>query len=118
MKGTPMATDLKAASEHHICGRFDPEDRSSILDQLSREDWNPLLVEEPAGYIYTPHHHAEAKLIVVLEGEMEVTLAGTGLRCRPGDELTIPGGMEHAAVMGPDGCSYFWSERLRSDQNA
>ena len=83
-----MVTDLKAASEHHIRGRFDHEDRSSIIDHLRREDWNPLLVEEPAGYTYTPHHHAEAKLIVVLEGEMEVTLAGTVLRCRPGDELT------------------------------
>src|SRR5829696_2051580 len=111
-----MATELEAPNEHHIRGRFDPADRPSILDHLRREDWNPLLVEEPAGYTYSSHHHSEAKLIVVLDGDMEVTLAGASLRCRPGDELIIPGGMAHAAVMGPNGCAYFWSKQLRPDQ--
>ena len=113
-----MSTDLETSNGHLVRGRFDPDNRSAILDHVRTGSWNPLLVEEPAGYTYTPHHHEEAKLIVVLAGEMAVTLGGATLRCLPGDELTIPGGMEHAAVMGPDGCAYFWSEQVRPDSGS
>lgn len=88
--------------------------RSEIRAIIEREGWTPYVIDEPAGYTYEPHHHAESKLIVVLEGEMEVTLGDDALRCRPGDRLTIPGGEVHAAVMGECGCLYFWSEQVRS----
>jgi mannose-6-phosphate isomerase-like protein (cupin superfamily) len=94
-------------------GLYSPDDRDGILAMVHAEGWAPLLIDEPAGYTYTPHHHEEDKLIVVLEGEMAVTLGAEDIKCRPGDRLIIPGGVTHAAVMGDQGCIYFWSEQVR-----
>ena len=43
---------------------------------------------------------------------MEVNVLGTRLDCVSGDRLLIPGNTEHSAVVGSQGCEFFWSERL------
>lgn len=45
---------------------------------------------------------------------MTVESGGERYACRPGDELVIAGGREHAARVGPDGCRFFWSEQMRT----
>ena len=32
--------------------------------------------------------------------------------CSPGDKVVIPGNVEHEATAGPEGCVFFWSEKL------
>jgi quercetin dioxygenase-like cupin family protein len=50
---------------------------------------------EPIGEI-PPHSHGEQWGIVV-EGEMELTIAGMTQRYGPGDSYQIPAGVEHSA---------------------
>ena len=50
---------------------------------------------EPIGEI-PPHRHGEQWGIVV-EGEMELTIAGETRRCGPGDSYHIPADVEHGA---------------------
>jgi mannose-6-phosphate isomerase-like protein (cupin superfamily) len=94
-------------------GLYSEIDQTDIRQRVMDEGWIPYVIDEPPGYAYAPHRHEEAKLIVILRGEMDVTLESETIHCRPGDKLTIPGGMEHAAVMGAEGCAYFWSEQVR-----
>ncbi len=98
--------------------RYEPQaftnlDEVSVHATVEREGWAPLLIHDPPGTVYPPHHHPEAKLLVFLRGSMEVKVGGAVYRCLPGDKLIIPGGIEHAALVGPNGCVFFWSEQRR-----
>jgi len=92
---------------------FAGQDQAQVREAVRRDGWDPLLVSDPPGAVYPPHHHAEAKLLAFLAGSMEVKVGGAVYRCLPGDKLIIPGGVEHAALVGPEGCVFFWSEQLR-----
>lgn len=87
-------------------------DRDSIAREVRKEGFDPLYINDPPGHFYPSHHHLATKLLVFLKGSMEVEVAGQKYRCLPGDKLIIPGDVEHAAVVGKDGCSFFWSEKL------
>ena len=87
-------------------------DRDTIAREVRREGFDPIAIKDPPGRLYSPHAHPETKLLVFLEGEMEVKVAGESFRCKPGDKLVIPGNVEHSAVAGARGCVFFWSEKL------
>ena len=88
-------------------------DEKAVLASLRTAGWDPIPITDPPGFVYPPHRHMAAKLLVILDGSMEVAVAGEVRHCRPGDQLVIPGEVEHAAVVGPDGCRFFWSEQIR-----
>jgi hypothetical protein len=88
-------------------------DPQVVLDRLRRDGWDPIPINDPAGHIYPPHSHATTKLLAILFGSMEVRMAGENYQCLPGDQVVIQGGVEHAALVGPNGCQFFWSEQLR-----
>jgi quercetin dioxygenase-like cupin family protein len=98
---------------HYDPQAFTSVDAASVHAAVEREGWAPLLIHDPPGAVYPPHQHPEAKLLVFLRGSMEVKVGGAVYRCLPGDKLIIPGGVEHAALVGPDGCIFFWSEQRR-----
>jgi mannose-6-phosphate isomerase-like protein (cupin superfamily) len=88
-------------------------DPKAVLERLRRDGWDPIPITDPPGYTYPPHSHAETKLLAILSGSMEVRIEGDVYRCLPGDQIVIPGGVEHAALVGPNGCTFYWSEQLR-----
>jgi quercetin dioxygenase-like cupin family protein len=87
-------------------------DHKKIADDVRKEGFNPLLINDPPGFIYSLHSHPETKLLVFLEGSMEVRVKGKLYQCEVGDKLIIPGNFEHSAKAGPEGCTFFWSEKL------
>jgi quercetin dioxygenase-like cupin family protein len=87
-------------------------DREKIAKQVTKEGFHPLLIADPPCAYYPPHEHPETKLLVFLSGSMQVTVQDEDYDCRPGDKLIIPGNTRHSAVAGPDGCTFFWSERI------
>ena len=93
--------------------RFSVLDPGTVLDRLRRDGWDPIPITDPPGYVYPLHAHAETKLLAIVRGSMEVRVAGNVYRCLPGDQVIIPGGVEHAALVGPEGCTFYWSERMR-----
>lgn len=50
------------------------------------------------------HSHEHEQLGFVVSGEITIAIAGTPYTIRPGEGYTLPGGLEHEAVAGPDGC--------------
>jgi len=55
---------------------------------------------------YEQHVHAYHKLLYCTRGSIEFILGdGRRLTLKPGDRMLLPAGMQHAALVGPDGCA-------------
>src|SRR5687767_2379526 len=87
-------------------------DAEAMAKHISSEGFDPILIHDRPGYVYPQHHHPEAKLLVFLEGSMQVTVEGQIYECVPGDKVFIPGNTLHSAIVGNDGCTFFWSEKM------
>ena len=57
------------------------------------------------GDVYGVHRHDYHKVIYVVSGSITFNLPETGrnLTLSPGDRLRLPAGVDHGAVVGPDG---------------
>lgn len=86
--------------------------REDVVQTISKEGFNPILITDKPGFVYETHQHAESKLIVCLEGSMKVNVNGKNYDFEPGDKLLISGNTPHSAVVGSNGCKYFWSEKI------
>lgn len=56
------------------------------------------------GAIMPNHNHPHEQLGYVVEGSIVLNIAGDERNLQPGDAYTIPGGVTHRAVGGPNGC--------------
>jgi len=81
------------------------------MEDIKREGFNPLRFSNAPGFVYHSHRHQETKLLVFLEGSMEVKVEEETYQCGSGDKLIIPGNMEHSAIVGSEGCVFFWAEK-------
>lgn len=86
--------------------------QSKIMQAVIDEGFQPILITDPPGRIYAEHTHKETKLLVFLEGDMRLVVDGETVECNELDRLIIPGNVVHEAVVGPQGCVFFWSEKL------
>ncbi len=87
-------------------------DKDQILHELRKEGYSPLLIGKKSNYEYSSHVHPEQKLIVVISGSMKIIVEGEEFICEPGDKIVIAPYLEHFAVIGRQGCTFFWSEKL------
>lgn len=75
------------------------------------EGYHPMVIHNSPGDVYPPHSHKTTKLVAILEGSMKVRVKNKWFECKEFDKLIIPGNIEHEAVVGKDGCRFFWSEK-------
>ncbi|HWP59992.1 MAG TPA: cupin domain-containing protein [Candidatus Acidoferrales bacterium] len=87
-------------------------DKQTIEAEIRKEGFDPILIQDPPGHVYPPHRHPETKLLAFLLGEMKVKVGENTFTCHAGDKVVIPGNVEHSAQVGPEGCVFFWSEKL------
>ncbi|HKI29507.1 MAG TPA: cupin domain-containing protein [Actinomycetota bacterium] len=57
------------------------------------------------GEAYGPHAHGLHKVLFCLGGSITFHLDDDDVELAPGDRLDIEPGTEHAATVGPNGCS-------------
>jgi quercetin dioxygenase-like cupin family protein len=93
-------------------GHYQDVNRFKVEKEVRKEGFDPLLIADPPGATYPPHSHPETKLLAFLRGRMEVMMDGKCFDCSPGDRVIIPGNTVHSAVAGPEGCDFFWSEKI------
>jgi len=86
--------------------------REKIIKAINEKGFNPILITDRPGFIYTIHTHPETKLIVCLEGSMKVKVSNQEYNFEPGDKIRIPGNTPHSGLVGDKGCAYFWSEKI------
>lgn len=64
-----------------------------------------------AGDVYGPHDHGYHKVLFCLEGSITFHLDNGDVELSAGDRLDIEPGTEHAATVGPNGCSCIEASR-------
>ncbi len=87
-------------------GKTDEEVRSGLLV----EGFIPVLEYDDAGYFYEPHSHETTNIIVILQGEMTVTIDDKTVTLSRGDRVTFLPDMLHEVQVGAEKCVYFWVE--------
>ena len=60
---------------------------------------------------YAAHSHGYHKVLFCLEGSITFHLTGEDVDLAAGDRLDLEAGTEHAASVGPDGCSCIEASR-------
>lgn len=83
-----------------------------IEEKMREEGFEPKRFHNGPGDVYEPHQHPETALLAFLDGNMKVKVGEERFNCQKGDKLVIPGNNVHSAVVGKDGCNFFWSENL------
>ena len=83
---------------------------SRIEEDLRAQGYEPVHDEDQPGFVYEPHSHAEANIIVVLSGEMEVKVGDLAGILHSGDKVTFPANVVHSSHIGSEGCEYLWME--------
>ncbi|HEX9804364.1 MAG TPA: AraC family ligand binding domain-containing protein [Candidatus Dojkabacteria bacterium] len=85
--------------------------KEEIREEIKKMGFIPIIIYNIPDYIYERHNHKETKLLVFLKGGMELEIEGRRFDCKPGDLVIIPGLKYHSAVVGKEGCEFFWSEK-------
>jgi quercetin dioxygenase-like cupin family protein len=81
-----------------------------IKKNIIKEGFDPIAMKDSPGRVYSKHSHPETKLLVILEGGIDVKTGRKKYKLQEGDELIIPGNQTHSAVVGEKGCKFFWSQ--------
>jgi quercetin dioxygenase-like cupin family protein len=61
-------------------------------------------IELAPGSVVPLHSHDNEQLGFVISGQITLTIGGEEHVLREGDGYTMPGGIEHQGVAGPEGC--------------
>lgn len=93
-------------------GYYKNLDEKKVAEDVRQEGFDPVKISDSPGHVYSPHRHPETKLLAFLEGGMEVRVGSETYQCSASDKVIIPGNVEHSAVVGSEGCEFFWSEKL------
>ena len=92
-----------------------PIDRESILRELGESAFDGTTWANGPRVRYAPHAHSCDKILIVLEGsiEMILPLEDTSITLAEGDRLELPANTLHAAVVGGSGVVCWEARRPR-----
>jgi quercetin dioxygenase-like cupin family protein len=88
------------------------QNRDKIAEKVREEGFDPITIKNSPGFVYAKHKHPETKLLAILSGSMEVDVGGKKVKLEKYDRLIIPGSVYHSAVVGADGCEFYWAEKI------
>lgn len=85
----------------------DPPGPASVERRLRGEGVEPTAWSNGPGERYGRHAHGYTKLLMCAAGSITFLVGedGTAVELGPGDGFVLPAGTEHAAIVGPAGCT-------------
>lgn len=85
----------------------DPPEPSSVERRFRAEGVDPYAWSNGPGDRYARHSHAYTKLLMCAAGSITFLVGDdvTPIELQPGEGFVLPAGTEHAAVVGPAGCT-------------
>jgi quercetin dioxygenase-like cupin family protein len=76
----------------------------SVHRRMLEEGFEPYRWANGPGDVYPAHRHPYRKVLYVARGSIRFDLhPGGPIDLRAGDRLDLPAGVEHSAVVGPEG---------------
>lgn len=87
--------------------RDDRPDPATVAARLRDAGVEPYAWSNGPGDRYAAHRHPYTKLLMCAEGSITFIVGpdAVPVELRPGDGFVLPPQTEHAAVVGPDGCT-------------
>lgn len=82
----------------------------NIKAKLKQQGYDPVLIREVPHATLDTHQHRQSHVIVIVRGQMQLTLEDSEYLMQPGDLVTIAPHVRHAAQFGAEGCDYLWAE--------
>ena len=73
-------------------------DESAIQRSWHSRGFSCDVWSDPPGQVWSDFVHATDELVMLVSGEMELTVSGSTLQPRPGEEIFIPAGASHTVV--------------------
>ena len=87
-------------------------DEAALRQRLIEEGFTRVFVHtDPPNKVYDEHTHTGDHVQVILEGSIDIITADGRNSYQPADRCDLAAGTPHAAVVGPDGCTYMIGER-------
>lgn len=85
--------------------------------QKFEEEGFPHVFEwsDPAGTVYEPHSHQGKVSIFVTDGSCTFNFSGEEKTVSAGERFDVPVGVEHSAVVGPEGWIVIVGEEIKGD---
>lgn len=88
------------------------DNKEQIKARMLREGFATINeYDDPPNEVFPDHDHPADQLLVVLKGEISVTMNGETTMLQPGEEMFFPAKTIHSAKVGPEGCLYLDGER-------
>jgi quercetin dioxygenase-like cupin family protein len=84
-----------------------PPDAASVERRLRAEGVDPSTWSNGPGDRYARHAHDDTKVLMCAAGSITFLLGDESapIELRAGDGFVLPAGTEHAAIVGPAGCT-------------
>lgn len=70
-------------------------DSAKIKSSWSTKGFSFRIWEDPPHQIWEDYRHDVDEILMLAEGEIEITLAGKALKLKVGEEILIPAGVKH-----------------------
>jgi quercetin dioxygenase-like cupin family protein len=82
-------------------------DPTTVARRLRAEGVEPAAWSNGPGDRYGRHAHGSTKVLMCAAGSITFLVGeqGVELELRPGEGFVLPAGVEHSAVVGPEGCT-------------
>lgn len=80
-----------------------PPDEALLRALLAEEGLEVFPWSNGPGELYAPHVHGYDKVLYAVQGSISFGLTDGQVVLEAGDRLELPAGIEHAAVVGPNG---------------
>jgi quercetin dioxygenase-like cupin family protein len=99
--------DLPDGVERLRWNGVEPPTPERVAIRLRDEGVKPYRWSNAAGDEYGAHRHAYTKLLMCAAGSITFRVGPNAVpqELRAGDGFVLPAGVEHAASVGPDGCT-------------
>lgn len=69
-----------------------------VRTDWERRGFNCGIWTDPPGQVWSDYVHATDELVMLLEGEIEISFQGKTLHPKVGEEILIPAGVSHTVI--------------------
>ena len=88
--------------------------KERIIEEFRKKYPSVYEWKDESGHVYQSHAHKGKTSLYVVQGQVTFT-SGINKTLKEGDLFDVPPGIEHTAIVGPEGCEFIVGEEIEGD---